>query len=59
MAYQDKIDETPRGGGDVSGKSAEEMPRGGGDISGKSAQPTNTTPTTGTEPQPRTISNKS
>lgn len=30
---------TPRGGGDISGKSAEPVPRGGGDISGKSAEP--------------------
>ena len=59
MAYQDKIDETPRGGGDVSGKSAEEMPRGGGDVSGKSAQSTTPTTTSGTEPQPRTLSDKS
>jgi hypothetical protein len=30
------ITETPRGGGDVSGKSITETPRGGGDVSGKS-----------------------
>ena len=28
--------EIPRGGGDVSGKSATPIPRGGGDVSGKS-----------------------
>ena len=60
MRYQDKNDENvPRGGGDVSGKSAEEEPRGGGDVSGKQAQSTNTTINSDTEPQPRTLTEKS
>ena len=40
----DKRDEndaqTPRGGGDVSGKSTTPAPRGGGDVSGKTLTPT-------------------
>jgi hypothetical protein len=39
MTNDDEKDETPipRGGGDVSGKSATPTPQGGGDISGESA----------------------
>jgi hypothetical protein len=39
MTIDNEKDETPipRGGGDISGKSATPVPRGGGDISGKSA----------------------
>ena len=39
MTKDNEKDETttPRGGGDVSGKSATPVPRGGGDVSGKSA----------------------
>jgi hypothetical protein len=37
MTDETRDDEsTPRGGGDVSGKSITEVPRGGGDVSGKS-----------------------
>ena len=62
MTYQDKSDENvPRGGGDVSGKSAMETPRGGGDVSGKAASDirTDPTPIDGDMPQPRTLSTKS
>jgi hypothetical protein len=39
MTYQNEEKESiPRGGGDVSGKSATPAPRGGGDVSGKSIQ---------------------
>jgi len=53
MTYQNEEKEpTPRGGGDVSGKSATPVPRGGGDVSGKSI-PTDESDETAGEPQSR------
>jgi hypothetical protein len=55
MTQQDKNDETlPRGGGNVSGKSAMAMPKGGGNVSGKSVAEI-PTQTDVSETTPRTL----
>jgi len=53
MTYQNEEKESiPRGGGDVSGKSATPVPRGGGDVSGKSI-PTDDSDETSGDPKSR------